>query len=356
MTETMNDINSCNISTLEKLMTGAEKVAIVTHMKPDGDAMGSSIALYYYLRSIGKSSRIIINDPYPTYLSFLVSEEMSGDILVYDSNPSESAEYITSSDLVICLDFNAFHRTDRLETPLSEARGKKILIDHHLNPARELFDLSFSETEVSSASELLYHILMATTVTSGDAGRLGKECREALMTGMTTDTNNFANSVFPSTLHMASALLAAGTDRDFILNRIYNQYGENRLRLMGHMMKDLLTITEDGVAYIVLDKETMERYCTSEGDTEGFVNMPLSIADVRMSILAKEDNGRIRISIRSKRGTSANMCARMHFNGGGHENAAGGRLLVPENVKGIEEVGEYIERVTHIFLNDNEDN
>jgi phosphoesterase RecJ-like protein len=100
----------------------------------------------------------------------------------------------------------------------------------------------------------------------------------------------------------------------------------------------------------------MERYCTSEGDTEGFVNMPLSIAEVRMSILAKEDNGRIRISIRSKRGTSANMCARMHFNGGGHENAAGGRLLVPENVKGIEDVGEYIERVTHIFLNDNEDN
>jgi phosphoesterase RecJ-like protein len=176
------------------------------------------------------------------------------------------------------------------------------------------------------------------------------------MTGMTTDTNNFGNSTYPSTFLMASDLLAAGVDRDAILSQPYNQHGENRLRLMGHMMKDLLTITDDGVAYIVLDKETMERYCTSEGDTEGFVNMPLSIAEVRMSILAKEDNGRIRISIRSKRGTSANMCARMHFNGGGHENAAGGRLLVPENVKGIEEVGEYIERVTHIFLNDNEDN
>ena len=155
----MNDINSCNISTLEKLMTGADKVALVTHMKTDGDAMGSSIALYHYLRSIGKPSRIIINDPYPTYLSFLVREEMSGDILVYDSNPSESAEYITSSDLVICLDFNAFHRTDRLETPLSEARGKKILIDHHLNPARELLDLLQPQT-AEETSVLIPHALI----------------------------------------------------------------------------------------------------------------------------------------------------------------------------------------------------
>jgi phosphoesterase RecJ-like protein len=172
------------------------------------------------------------------------------------------------------------------------------------------------------------------------------------MTGMTTDTNNFANSVFPSTLHMASDLLAAGTDRDFILNRLYNQYSENRLRLMGHMMKDLLKITGEGVAYIVLDRNTQEEYKTAEGDTEGFVNMPLSIADVRMSILAKEDNDRIRISIRSKKGTSANRCARAYFNGGGHENAAGGRLTIPEDIRGIDEVGEYIERTTHTFLND----
>ena len=121
---------------------------------------------------------------------------------------------------------------------------------------------------------------------------------------------------------------------------------------MGHMMKDLMKITPDGVAYIVLDRQTMEEYGTEEGDTEGFVNMPLSIADVRMSILAKEDEDRVRISIRSKRGTSANMCARRFFNGGGHENAAGGRLHVPGDVKDMAEVGAYIERVTHIFLND----
>lgn len=356
MTKTMSDINSGNMNLFERLISEAERIAIVTHMKPDGDAMGSSLALYHFLRNAGKSARIILNDTYPLYLSFIAEKSQKGDIVIYEDSPVEAEEAITGSDLIICLDFNAFHRTDRLEKALAEATGKKILIDHHLNPSRELFDLSFSETEVSSASELLFHILMETDAVSKDAGRLSEDSREALMTGMTTDTNNFANSVFPSTLHMASALLAAGTDRDFILNRIYNQYGENRLRLLGHMMKDLLTITADGVAYIVLDRKTQEYYHVNEGDTEGFVNMPLSIADVRMSILAKEDIGKARISIRSKRGTSANMCARRYFNGGGHENAAGGRLNIPEDIKGIEEVGIYIEKATHTFSNEDEDN
>ena len=347
----MKDINSGSISMFETLAAEARKISIVTHMKPDGDAMGSSMAMYHFLKSAGKSPKVILNDPYPAYLSFLVSGEASEDICIFADNPEKASEEITGSDLIICLDFNAFHRTDRLAKPLAEARGKKVLIDHHLNPAGELFDLSFSETETSSASELLYHILMATERIADDARKLGRECMEALLTGMTTDTNNFANSVYPSTLRMASSLLEAGTDRDAILNRLYNQFSENRLRMMGHMMKDLLTITPDGVAYIVLDRKTMNQYDIAEGDTEGFVNMPLSIAQVRMSILIKEDEERVRVSIRSKKGTSANMCAKRFFNGGGHENAAGGRLYIPADIKGIEEAGDYIERNTHIYLN-----
>lgn len=346
----MKDLSSGSIQRLEAMIDEAAGIAITTHMKPDGDAMGSSAAMYHFLKAQGKNPRIVINDPYPSYLSFLIKEDMSDDVLIHTENPAEAEEAILGADLVICLDFNAFHRTDRLENPLTQAAGKKVLIDHHLNPSTELFDLSFSETEISSASELTYHILIRTSYAGGDTRRLGNDCAEALMTGMTTDTNNFANSVFPSTLHMASDLLAAGVDRDMILNRIYNQYGENRLRLLGHMMKDLMKITPDGVAYIVLDKETLDRYNVGEGDTEGFVNMPLSIADVRMSILAKEDDGKVRISVRSKRGTSANMCARTFFNGGGHENAAGGRLRIPEDIKGIEETAGYIERNTHIFF------
>ena len=122
------------------------------------------------------------------------------------------------------------------------------------------------------------------------------------------------------------------------------------MRLMGHVLKDLMTITPDGVAYIVLDRKVLQEYHIDEGDTEGFVNLPLSIAKVRMSLMLKDDGDRIRVSIRSKKGTSANRCARLHFNGGGHENAAGGRLRIPQDVSGIEEAAAYIERHTHIFM------
>ncbi len=352
----MEDINSHNILRLSELIEEAEHPVIVTHMKPDGDAMGSSVALYHFLRRSGKESKIVISNRHPSYLSFLTEGEAGNALVIHDDKPLDAAKTINEADLIFCLDFNAFHRTDALEDALEESRARKVLIDHHLNPDRDRFDLSFSETETSSASELLYHILMSMPSVSGDAGRLPSGCAEALMTGMTTDTNNFANSVYPSTLEMASSLLAAGVDRDRILNFLYNQYSENRLRLMGHMMKDLLTLTEDGVAYIVLDKKTQKEYGISEGDTEGFVNMPLSIGKVRMSLLLKEDGDRVRVSIRSKKGTSANRCAGLHFNGGGHENAAGGRLDMPMDIADISKAAEYIEIHTHEFFKDNERN
>lgn len=347
----MIDINFGNISRLEEFISRARRIAIVTHMKPDGDAMGSCIALYHCIGMYGSANaKIIINDRYPDYLDFLAAEVPDSDMIVHSELPNEAEISIRDSDLVICLDFNAFHRADRLEKALTESKADKILIDHHLNPAREAFDLVFSETDTSSASELLYHILMETVKIGHDASMLPPAAARALMTGMTTDTNNFANSTYPSTFRMASALLATGVDRDEILSKLYNQYGENRLRVLGHMMKDLLTITEDGVAYIVLDKATLKHYNVCEGDTEGFVNMPLSIADVRMSFLIKEDDDRVRVSIRSKKGTSANTCARLYFNGGGHENAAGGRLNIPADIAGISEAGRYIERTTHEFF------
>lgn len=349
----MQDITYQNIQMLSSLLSEAGKTAIITHMKPDGDAMGSSLALFHYLTMKGKDCHIVLPDRYPANLSFLISPESAHRITVHETDRKNAERIIDESDLIICLDFNAFHRTDRLETPLKESKAKKILIDHHLNPDRSVFDLSFSETQVSSASELLFHILMETDDIRKNASRMPKRSIEALMTGMTTDTNNFANSVYPSTLRMASELLAAGCDRDAILANLYNRFSELRLRLMGHMMKDLLTITDDGVAYIVLDGKTQYQYKVEDGDTEGFVNMPLSIERVRMSILLKEDKDKIRVSIRSKKGTSANRCAMLYFNGGGHENAAGGRLLIPQDLPGIEAARQYIEDRTHIFMNKN---
>ena len=347
----MPSISNFDINRFSSELSRAARTVIVTHFKPDGDAMGSSIAMYHFIRKFFSTEvRIVLNDRYPQSISFIADDEVEKDILDYDGNKDGVEREISRADLIIALDFNAFHRTDRLEPALKDASAVKILIDHHLFPDTESFDLVFSCQEISSASELLYHILKATPQCGGKAENLPLRSAEAIMAGMTTDTNNFANSTYPSTLQMASELIGLGVDRERIIFNIYNQYGENRLRLLGHVLKDLMKITEDGVAYVVLDKNTLEQYNIQEGETEGFVNMPLTIGKVIMSILAKEDNDRIRISIRSKKGISANRCSRLHFNGGGHENAAGGRLNVPNDVSGIEYVGEYIEKHTHIFI------
>ena len=348
----MQDVNYLSIQTLCTMLDNASHISIVSHMKPDGDALGSCLAMYSYAVMCGKECSIVLPHNYPSNLSFLISSECAENIAIHEDEPQKALDLIGASDLIICLDFNAFHRADLLCSALESSKAAKILIDHHLNPDREAFDLVFSETEVSSASELLYHILMATPRIDGDAAKLPTCAINALMTGMTTDTNNFANSVYPSTLQMASGLLAAGADRDFILLNIYNMFSENRLRLLGLILKDLMVITGNGVAYIVLDSQTLRRYNISEGDTEGFVNMPLSIKDVRMSLLLKEDGNRVRVSIRSKKGTSANRCARKYFNGGGHENAAGGRLMIPDDIADITSAAAYIEKYTERFFNE----
>lgn len=348
ITSATSDINRLTCQ-LEK----AAKTVIATHFKPDGDAMGSSIAMYRFIRQYFSTDvKIVLNDRFPSSIAFMVNAETDRDILVFEERPEDTVKAIQEADLIIALDFNAFHRADRLGPALSASSAYKILIDHHLNPDSGAFGLVFSRQDVSSASELLYHILKATPQCGGKAAGLPMESAEALMTGMTTDTNNFANSTYPSTLLMAAELIERGVDRDRIVFNLYNQYGENRLRLLGHILKDLLTITDDGVAYVVLDKDTLERYGIEEGDTEGFVNMPLSIDRVRMSLLLKEDKDRVRVSIRSKKGISANRCSKLHFNGGGHENAAGGRLNIPEDISDMSQAAEYIERHTHIFINE----
>ena len=349
----MNTINSEKIYRFNNMLESAERIVIATHLKPDGDAVGSSMGMYHTLKLYGKSAKVVFTNPAPASICFLT--EGNQDILIYEHAQVETEKAILGSDLIICLDFNAFHRTDTLQNALTRSEAEKVLIDHHLSPDLESFSLVFSETEISSASELLYHVLMELPPVGGEAKKLPLEAATAIMTGMTTDTNNFMNSTYPSTLRMASSLLEAGVDRDMIIQNVYNSFKEGRIRLQGHVLKDLLKITPDGVAYIILDKETLHRYNVQDGDTEGFVNIPLSIKGVLMSIFIKEDEDRVRVSIRSRIGVSANRCAQKYFNGGGHENAAGGRLFIPQDIAGIYDAADYIERVTHIFMTEEND-
>lgn len=349
----MTDINPNDISALEHMTGRTEKIAITAHMRPDGDAVGSCIALYHCLKDIGRDAFIVLPDASPDYLGFITSTVEAGHFLDWEGNEDEARRALSGCGLLFSLDYNAFHRTGKMEEFLSGMKVPKVLIDHHLNPERDQFSLVFSETGVSSTAEYLYHILMAASRYRGNAKMLPPASATALTTGMTTDTNNFANSVFPSTLRMASSLLEAGVDRDMIISHLYNEYREGRVRLMGELLYRNMKITDDGVAYMILDRETISRYGLKEGDTEGFVNIPLSIGKVRMSCFFKEDTDRIRVSLRSKKGISANRCAALYFHGGGHELAAGGKLSVPDDVGSVREVAAYAEKATHEFMNMN---
>ena len=343
-------MNICeqDIQKLDAFIEGAKEIVITAHIHPDGDAAGSTNALLGYLRSRGKdNARIVYPEPLADTISFIAAGTDCRMLLDPLTSPEESMSAIAGADLIFCLDCNSFARTGPLEDAMRSSSARKVLIDHHLAPDSGAFDLVFSTPEVSSACELLYNVLLALPDVGGDVSKLPKPSAEALMAGMTTDTNNFSNSVYPSTFAMASGLLAAGVDRDGILQKLFNEYRENRLRIMGWLLYENMRITDAGVAYMIITSDTAERFGIMEGETEGFVNMPLAIGRVKMSILLKIDgNGYFRVSVRSKKGYSSNLCATRYFHGGGHENASGGRLFFPQDIPSPDEAAGYVERVT----------
>lgn len=330
------------IHSLQALLEAASQVVVLGHVHPDGDALGSTTAMALFLNEKwGKEVSCILPDTPPENLRFILSPAIP--YLYHDKDAAAAVEKVKKADLVILQDCNAFNRTEGLEEALKASSARKVLIDHHLNPDAEAFDLVFSTPDISSTCELLYWILK----------EMGWQPEAAigapLLAGMTTDTNNFANSVYPSTFRMASELLAAGVDRDAILEKIYWCYRDTRVRLMGYMQNEGLHLLPEGAAYMILTKDIQQRFGLREGETEGLVNVPLSIGKVRLSLLAKEDQGHFRISVRSKRGTSAQNLAREYFHGGGHENAAGGRIL-PGDFSPAQGVQAYIEQILKAFL------
>ncbi len=340
------------ISVTDRLAEGASRISVTVHIHPDGDALGSGLALVSYLTECrGKDAVLIIPDCIPDSLEFMFDGVGSERFLEYSKDKAEADRRIKESDLLFCLDCNSYSRTaSGMEVLLRASSAPKVLIDHHLNPETDSYDVVFSETEVSSSCELLFFILKEMPDVRGDVSRLPSSCLAPLMAGMTTDTNNFSNSVFPGTLAMASELIAAGVDRDAILYSLYNNYRENRLRLMGCLIGDRMKITKDGVAYMILDRALQERFDFRDGESEGFVNIPLAVGSVRMSIFLTEEEDRFRVSIRSKKGVSANRCAMEYFNGGGHEMAAGGKLIKGKDIPSSEDAEAYILKVTGEFF------
>ena len=336
----MDRTDSSKTAALRDILRKSSRIVTVSHTRPDGDAVGSSFGMARWLRSQGKEVTTLFPDPVPATLDFLFTDTDRASCRIYSEDPDGAAAAVRSADLVICLDFPEFHRAEGLEGPLRESKAAKVLIDHHLGPDREAFDLSFSQTDISSASELAFWVLDAI------GACLPTDAATALMAGMTTDTNNFANSTYPSTLEMAARMLELGVDRDALITDIYQSYEERHLRAMGRLLQEM-KITSDGVAYMILTAARRDALELGDGDTEGFVNLPLAIRRVRMSLFLREEDGVFRVSIRSKRGCSANRMAHKWFHGGGHELAAGGKLFFPQDIPTPADAAAYIEKVTH---------
>lgn len=311
------------IKQLNALLKDAKHVVITAHKSPDGDSIGSSLALYHYLKEVYTGSLHVCHpDASPKFLQWM---EGTQDILSFENNIDEVKSHLSTADVIFCLDFNSFGRVGNEMQPfLSSAPGKKVMIDHHLNPEEEGFEIVFSDTTSCSTAQLIYELIEA----NGDQSKITKACGEAVYTGIMTDTGSFRFSSTSSKTHRIVAdLLDKGIENNKIHENTFDNNSVNRLQLHGHAISNNLEILpEYKTAIIYLTKEELERFNYQKGDTEGLVNTVLSIEGIRKSIFLKESDGIIKISFRSiGEDNPVNTLASEYFHGGGHKNAAGGR-------------------------------
>ncbi|MCK5855971.1 MAG: bifunctional oligoribonuclease/PAP phosphatase NrnA [Bacteroidales bacterium] len=307
----------------ESMIDQANTISILMHANPDGDTMGSALALYNVLVKTGKTIHVISTNHFADFYRFLPG---TNKIRVFDADNKEVNKKIIASDLVFCMDFNASHRTGSLEDTLNKVKSPKILIDHHLLPDEDFFDLLFSEPGKSSTSELLFEILMLSKYKD----MIDKDVATDIFVGIVTDTGSFSHSCNdPATFETSGKLIRYGLNVKEINDMIYNNSSEERLRLLGYAISEkLVTFPEYRAAYFSLSREEMKRFKERPGFTEGVVNYGLAIKGVDFAALFTEKEGLVKISFRSKANLNVNRFARDHFNGGGHVNAAGGRSLL----------------------------
>lgn len=305
----------------QKLIDKYEKIVIVSHVSPDGDALGSSLGLSLFLTEMGKSVNVIVPNDFPPFLGWMKGAK---DVVIGSRKASMAAELIEAAELIFCLDFNVLNRITTLAPLIEKASAKKVLIDHHINPG-DFCDLVISYPHISSTSELVFRFICRM----GMYETIDKYCAECIYTGMMTDTGAFTfNSNDPQVYFIISELLKKRIDKDAIYTKVYNTYTESRVRLQGYLLYEKLKIYKEyRTALMTLTNAEKKKFNWKQGDTEGFVNIPLSIEDVVFSAFIREDEkDMVRISLRSKGNFPSHEFASQVFNGGGHLNASGGEF------------------------------
>lgn len=311
----------------------ADKVAILSHTGPDGDALGSTLALAHHLKGEGKDVKVMLPDPFPGFLAWLPG---ASDILVYTREPEACEAFLKSAEVLVFIDFNQPSRMGGLADYVAGLKARTLLMDHHPHPA-DFAHIVLSYPQIASSSEIVFRYICRT----GSFDVMSTDCATCVYTGMMTDTGAFTfNSNNEEMYYIISQLIRKGIDKDAIYSRVYNTYTADRMRLMGLVLHERMQVWEAcRAAVITLSLKDLEPFDYRVGDTEGFVNLPLSIDGVDFSVFMREEADRIKLSFRSKGSFPANKVAAELFNGGGHLNAAGGEWKgsLAEAVKRLEE-------------------
>ncbi|MBQ8361296.1 MAG: DHH family phosphoesterase [Bacteroidaceae bacterium] len=314
-------IDQANVDHFAKWLDKAEKMVIVTHLSPDGDAIGSSLGLLHFLETQEKEVHVIVPNAFPDFLRWMNGAK---DIIRYDKYATFANKLIAEADVICCVDFNCLKRIDAVGKAVQTSQARKILIDHHLEP-EQFCQITISHPQISSASELVFRLICRL----GYFEDITKECAECIYTGMMTDTGGFTfNSNDREIYYIISQLLTKGIDKDQIYRNVFNTYSEGRLRLMGHVLTTMQVFPEHKAALITLTKEELGKFNYIRGDSEGFVNMPLQMKNIRFSAFLREDTEKemIKVSLRSSGDFPCNQVAAEFFGGGGHLNASGGEV------------------------------
>lgn len=316
-----SDKETC--SEVVRLIEASEHPLIISHKNPDGDAIGSSLGLKFFLKKLGKKPNIIVPDSFPGFLDFLPG---AANIKLFDRQRESSLRIIEEADLIFFLDFNSLKRIDELGMLTGNRPVPKIMVDHHPFPD-DIYDYKYHRTNVSSTSELIYEFcrLLYPHVT------VQAKMATCLYAGLSTDTGTFRHNIHPYTHQTAGALFQAGADHASVIQHIFDSNSVDRMRLMGFcLFEKMVLLREFETAYIALSREEMAAFHHRKGDTEGFVNQALSIEGVKMAVLFTEQGDTLtKLSLRSKGDFAINEFAHKYFNGGGHKNAAGGTFEGP---------------------------
>ena len=304
------------------LLQSPKKIFITTHHKPDGDAIGSMLGLYHYLVKKGHTVAPVSPGEIPDFLQWMPGTSL---MLNYEAEPNKCLAALKDADLIFCVDFNDYSRTKHLTQALADATQPKILIDHHLFP-KPVWDYGMSIPEKSSTCEMVYDFINLC----GDNALLDLDIAACLYTGVMTDTGSFKFPVTSASVHsMVADLKRLGLDHTRRHEHIYDSWTEGRMRFLGYVLTEKMEIFPKlNSALITLSKKDMGMFNVQSGDSEGVVNYPLSIANIRFATLITERNDEVKLSFRSKGDFDVSAFGRQYFEGGGHFNASGGRSKI----------------------------